>query len=229
MSGGFTMRILISLCTAAVMASASTLLGTGIEVDYYNPIASGDFSYTDAGTTTRTHFNDDSQSVYQIGVYIEHPVPFLPNIRVDLTPKTTFSGLDGTTVSKVSISQTDIIPYYEILDNVVDFDLGVAFRVFDGNIEGTVKQSISQVIPMGYAAVGVDIPGMLLRIAGDIKYAGYNGDSLSDMRIKAIWKIMAGIQVQAGYRQGSLDINNHFDLNSNVKIKGPFVGLGCVF
>lgn len=223
------MRILLSLCTAAVMASASVIIGTGIEVDYYNPAASGDFSYTDNGITTRTHFNSESQSAYQVGVYFEHPVPILPNIRVDLTPETTFSGLDGATVSKVSISQTDIIPYYEILDNVVDLDLGVAFRVFDGKVEGTVNQSISQVIPMAYAAVGADIPGMPIRIAGDIKYAGYNGDSLSDMRIKAVWKIMAGLQAQAGYRQGSLDVNDRFDLNSNVTIKGPFVGVGYTF
>ncbi len=223
------MRILVSLCAAAVVASASTLLGFGAEVDYYNPTANGDFTYTENGATTRTHFNNESQSVYQVGLYFEHPVPILPNLRIDFTPKTTFSGLDGATVSKVSISQTDIVPYYEVLDNVVDLDIGVAFRVFNGKVEGTVNQSINQVIPMGYVAAGVDLPGIPLRIAGDFKYAGYNGDSLSDIRIKAVWKIIAGIQAQAGYRQGSLNIDNHFDLNANVTIKGPFVGLGYTF
>lgn len=211
---------------ASVNVSAAMILGFGTEVDYYNPTASGDFNYK----TTTTHFNKQSQSDYQIGLYLEHPVGLLPNIRLDLTPEASFSGSDGAGgTNKVSFDQTDITPYYEILDNVVDLDIGVTFKVLDGKVEGTLNQEFSEVIPMGYLSVGIDLEGTGLRIAGDVKYVEYEGDSLSDSRIKAVWNITPLVQVQGGYRYETLKINDRFDMNSNVVIEGPFIGMGVTF
>lgn len=222
------MKILLSVSLAASLASASMLVGFGGEVDYYTPTASGDFNYK----STTTNFNDDRQSGYQVGLYFEHPVPLLPNIRLDLTPEISFSGSNGGAgTNTVSLNQTDITPYYEILDNVVDLDVGVSFKVLDVNIEGTAiaDQGLSEVIPMGYVAAGVDIVGVPLRIAGDVKYAGYRGDYFTDTRIKAVWEILAGLEAQAGYRYEFLKISDHYDMRTDVKIKGPFIGLGYRF
>lgn len=219
---------LFALCIGASAASAATILGFGVEADYYNPTASGDFNYK----ATTTQFNNQSQSDYQIGLYLEHPAPVLPNIRLDLTPESSFSGSDGLGgTNKVSIGQTDITPYYEILDNVVDLDIGVTFKVVDVKVEGTsfVDQSFNEVIPMGYLSAGVDLIGTGLRISGDVKYIQYQGDSLGDSRIKAVWNMMAGVQAQAGYRYETLKIDNRFDLNTNVTIEGPFIGVGFTF
>lgn len=218
--------VLTALCLASVNVSAAMVLGFGAEVDYYNPTASGDFNYK----TTNTHFNDKSQSGYQIGLYLEHPVPLLPNIRLDFTPESSFTGSDGAAgTNKVSLDQTDITPYYEILDNVVDLDIGVTFKVLDGKVEGTLNQEFSEVIPMGYLGAGINLVGTGLRIAGDVKYIEYNGDSLSDSRIKAVWNINKMVQVQGGYRYETLKINDHYDINSNVVIEGPFIGMGVTF
>ncbi|MDP1783992.1 MAG: TIGR04219 family outer membrane beta-barrel protein [Sulfuricurvum sp.] len=222
------MKIFISMCLAGSLASASMLVGFGAEVDYYHPTASGDFNYK----TTSTHFNDDSQSGYQVGLYFEHPVPLIPNIRLDLTPEISFTGSNGGAgTNTVSINQSDITPYYEILDNVVDLDVGVSFKVLDVNIEGTgiAAQGLSEVIPMGYVAAGIDIPGVPLTIAGDVKYVEYRGDSFTDARIKAVLQIVAGLEAQAGYRYESLKISDHFDMRTDVEIKGPFIGLGYRF
>lgn len=219
----------VLMCLLANGAMGSMIYEVGAEVDYYNPSASGDFSYTQNAQTTNTRFNNQSESSSQIGVYLEHPIPVIPNIRIDFTPKTSFRGLDGGQSSTVSITQTDIIPYYEVVDTIVDFDLGVAFRVFEGSIQASANQSISAVIPMGYASLGINIPSTNIKLVGDIKYAGYHDDTLDDMRLKAIMKMGKGLQVQAGYRHGSLDVNDHLDMNAKVTIKGPFVGLGFVF
>lgn len=216
---------LCALCMGVSAASAATILGFGAEADYYNPTASGDFNYK-----TTTHFNDEGHSGYQIGLYLEHPAPLLPNIRLDLTPESSFTGSDGAAgINKVSFDQTDITPYYEILDNVVDLDIGVTFKVLDGKVEGAVNQEFSEVIPMGYLSVGMDLVGTGLRIAGDVKYIGYDGDSLSDSRIKAVWNVMAGVQAQAGYRYETIKIDDRFDLHTNVTIEGPFIGVGLSF
>ncbi|MCL4431622.1 MAG: TIGR04219 family outer membrane beta-barrel protein [Epsilonproteobacteria bacterium] len=218
--------VLTALCLASVNVSAAMILGFGAEVDYYNPTASGDFNYK----TTTTHFNNQSQSGYQIGLYLEHPVPVLPNIRLDFTPESSFSGSNGAGGTNiVSFDQADITPYYEILDNVVDLDIGVTFKVLEGKVEGVVNRNFSEVIPMVYLGAGINLEGTGLRIAGDVKYVEYNGDSLSDSRIKAVWNITPLVQVQGGYRYETLKINDRFDMNSNVVIEGPFIGMGVTF
>lgn len=218
--------LLTAMCLASVNVSAAMILGFGAEVDYYNPTASGDFNYK----ITTTHFNNQSQSGYQIGLYLEHPVPLLPNIRLDLTPEASFSGSNGLGgTNKVSFDQSDITAYYEILDNVVDLDIGVTFKVLDGKVEGALNQEFSEAIPMAYLGAGIDLMGTGLRIAGDVKYIEHKGDSFGDSRIKAVWSINKMVQLQGGYRYETLKINDHYDINSNVVIEGPFIGMGVTF
>lgn len=218
--------ILTVLCLVSVNASAAMILGFGAEADFYNPKASGDFDYK----TTSTHFNSERDSGYQVGLYFEHPAPLLPNIRLDLTPESSFTGSNGAGgINKVSFNQTDITPYYEIIDSVADLDIGVTFKVVDAKIEGTVNQEFSQVIPMAYLSAGIDLEGTGLRIAGDLKFIEYKGDALGDSRIKAVWHINEFLQAQAGYRYERLRIKNRFDINSNMTIEGPFIGLGVTF
>ncbi len=208
-------------------ASAAMVLGFGAEADYYAPKADGHFDYKN----TRTYFGNDDESGYQIGAYLEHGVPVLPNLRIDLTSESSFSGTDPVLggVNKVSFQQIDITPYYEILDNVVDIDVGVTFKVLDGKVEGAINESFSEVIPMGYLGAAVSFPGLPLSLAGNVKYIGYDGDSFTDARIKAVWDIAAGVHAQAGYRYESLKIDDRFDMNTDVTFKGPFIGLGFTF
>jgi outer membrane protein len=218
--------VILALCLSSAAVSAATIVGFGAEVDYYTPSASGDFNYK----STQTRFGSDDESGYQVGIYFEHPAPLIPNIRIDMTPENSFSGSDGSGgVNKVSLEQTDITPYYEILDSVVDIDLGVTFKVLDGKVEGAVNDNFSEVIPMGYLGIALAPPLSPIDIEGSVKYIGYNGDSLTDARIKAIWKIGAGLGAQAGYRYESLKIDNRFDMNTNLTFKGPFIGLSYRF
>ncbi len=218
--------LILAAALVTANAHAAMILGFGAEADYYAPSASGSFDYK----STQTDFSNDEESGYQIGAYFEHPVPVLPNLRVDLTSESSFSGTDGGVgVNKVSFQQIDITPYYEILDNIVDIDLGVTFKVFDGKVEGAINEDFSEVIPMGYLGAALSVPGTPVSVAGSVKYIGYSGDSFTDARIKASWDIAAGIQAQAGYRYESLKIDDRFDMTTDVTFKGPFVGMGFTF
>lgn len=222
-------KVLLALCIGSSLASASTLAGFGIEADYYMPEAKGDFSYTENGFTSNTHVNNDSDSQYQVGFYFEHPVPVLPNFRADFTPDTTFSGSDGLGgTNTLKLSQTDATLYYEILDNVVDLDIGLTGKIINGEVTGITNQSYNVVIPMGYMAAGVKIPALPVRLDADIKYVAYSGNSISDMRIKAAWEVFAGLEAVAGYRYESLELDEK-DIYSTLKIQGPFIGVGYRF
>lgn len=222
-------KALLTLCAGSVMASASTLLGFGIEADYYSPEAKGDFRYTDNGVTSATHFNGDNDSQYQVGLYLEHPVPMLPNLRADFTPETSFTGTDSIAgTNTVKFSQIDTTLYYELLDNVVDLDIGLTGKYVKGDVSGTVNQSFNVIIPMVYVAAGVKIPALPVRLDADLKYVGYSGNSVSDMRIKAAWNVFAGLEAVAGYRYESLKLDEN-DIYSTLKIQGPFIGVGYRF
>lgn len=222
-------KALLALCVGSAIASAATVAGFGVEADYYVPEAKGDFRYTDNGVTTDTHFSGNDDSLYQVGLFLEHPIPLLPNIRADFTPESSFAGTDSIAgTNTVKFSQIDTTLYYEVLDNIVDFDIGLTGKFIDGEVTGTVNQSFNVVIPMVYVAAGVKIPTLPVRFDADLKYVGYSGNSVSDMRIKAAWEVFAGLEAVAGYRYESLKLDED-DIYSTLKIQGPFIGVGYRF
>jgi len=161
---------------------------------------------------------------------LEHPIPLVPNIRFDYTPKTTFSGSDGVGGSNdVDFTQLDMTLYYEILDNVVDLDIGVSGKYLSGHVTGVNNQSFDEIIPLGYLRAAFTPPLTGLSFDGNIKYVEYEGDSLLDARVKATWEVMIGLGVQAGYRYESMDIDDRFDMNTDTSFQGPFVGVQYEF
>ena len=212
---------LLVMTLMAANASAAMVLGFGVEADYLAPAATGDFKYNN----TSIAFNGATESGYQLGAYLEHPIPLVPNIRLDYTSDVTFSGSNNN----VALKQMDITPYYEILDNIVDLDIGITAKTISGKTKGTTEETFNAVIPMGYVAAAVMLPGTGLSVDGSVKYIALNSDSLTDARVKASWDIVAGLQVHAGYRYESLKLDKRFDITTNATFKGPFVGLGYKF
>ncbi|MFA6144516.1 MAG: TIGR04219 family outer membrane beta-barrel protein [Sulfurimonas sp.] len=212
---------LLAMTLMAANASAAMILGFGVEADYLAPAATGHLNYNNSDTV----FNGTTESAYQIGAYLEHPIPLIPNIRLDYTSNMTFSGVGND----VSLKQLDITPYYEILDNIVDLDIGITAKTISGKTKVITEETFNAVIPMGYVAAAVMLPGTGLSVDGNVKYISFSGDSLTDARVKASWDIVAGLQVHAGYRYESLQLDKRFDITTNATFKGPFVGLGYKF
>ena len=94
--------------------------------------------------------------------YLDHPIPLLPNIKIQqtnytdiangkLTKQIKFSGIDlidtnlplfgggasisDNTKSEFTLNQLDLIAYWRILDNWVNLDLGINIKKIDGNIK----------------------------------------------------------------------------------------------
>src|SRR5690606_18764663 len=114
----------------------------------------------------------------------EHPVPYLPNIRLGQTNLTHdgfgvlhFLGTDYAFRGTIDLSHTDVTGYYEVLDNIVSLDLGLTARIFDGEIKTDFIAStipLDSVYALLYANVQVDIPATGLAL-GAIMNVGDNG------------------------------------------------------
>mgnify|MGYP000102933161 CR=1 FL=1 len=71
---------------------------------------------------------------------------------------------DEQVAVSLDLTHTDATPHYEIMDNVIELDLGITARSFDGEaslVGATQQESIEldAVGPMLYGQVGVDIHG----------------------------------------------------------------------
>jgi len=188
-------------------------------------------------------FNTSKQGYFFAN--FEHPVPLLPNIRVLYTnidhsgsgsSSFTYNGqtFKGDITSDAKVKTLDMIAYYEILDNVVNLDLGVNIRKLDvsynftsSGISGfppqTASDSVSRTIPMLYGLIGAS-PWPGLTISADISYLAYSGSKISDITAKIAYTTKMHVGFEAGYRRQQLILDNIDNSNANISFGGAFAG-----
>ena len=182
-------------------------------------------------------------------VYIEHPVPLIPNIRLGTTSlKMTGSGTVNATFntepfattvnSELDLSHTDAALYYQIIDTGFDFDLGLNFKLFNGRATltsttdptNTTTQKIDAVVPMLYASLNIPLYGSGFSIGADLSVVSYSGNSLSDLLMRLRYQTAYHLGVEAGVRNLALKIENTSDnLYADIKINGPYINLFLYF
>lgn len=187
---------------------------------------------------------DDSDSMAY--VYIEHPVPVLPNVRLgSTTVKLAGSGtvgsidfggatISGNVTSDIDLSHTEIGLYYEIVDIGIDLDIGLNFKVFDGRATltgggNTGTAEIDGVIPMLYAAVNIPLPGGF-SLAGDISTLSVDDSSITDYLIRLRYETDFMLGIEAGLRSFSLDYEDTgAQTYSDIEISGPYLAVHLAF
>jgi outer membrane protein len=209
---------------------------------------SGDINSTDTNSIIDLEdtlgFDDSSNNVYYIA--LEHPIPLLPNIKLQQTKleidgdstlgeSITFDGITfpaGTHInSDVDFSHTDATLYYQLLDNWVSLDLGLTARKFDGFIDiadtsnNRAKVSIDNTVPMLYAKAQFDLPLTGLSIGVDGNIISYSGNSLSDINATINYEFSFGLGLAAGYRVFNLSLDDVDDIDSDLTMDGTYAAL----
>jgi len=187
-----------------------------------------------------------------VWLLIKHPIPIVPNLRleyVSLTSSGISSGkfLDfvssGDAPSTLDMTQFDIIPYYNILDNTswITLDVGLDIKVIEATYETTAKDPLvglieqpysetsSTIVPLLYVRTRFEIPTTDIGLEADVKYITDGGDStVSDIRIKVDYTlsfipvIQPGIEL--GYRIFKMETVNDDDLEIDLDYSGVYVG-----
>ncbi len=229
-------KILTTLAVGAMLATAASADVARLEmgVGAWQQTPTGAITYTDSGASgSDTSIEKESTSAYA-WMLVKHPIPILPNIRLEYASLESegeatgtfddFTATGGSTL--LEMTQYDIIPYYNILDNTgwVTLDLGLDLKVIDleytadnvGNwTSPTYTDSDTIVIPLVYARVRVEIPGTNIGLETDGKYITYDDSTIYDIRAKVDYTLdfIPVIQpaIEIGYRIQKFDLSDDGD------------------
>lgn len=235
-----------SLVLAAPMANAD-IVGLGANVSYWDSDLDGTATNRDSSIDVEDDLNLDSDSNANLSAYLEHPVPILPNVRLNYTSieqsgrgEVGVGGFDnivsGASVnSELDLDQFDVTLYYELLDNWVNLDAGITVRTLDGELvieerfpgNEVSRTTIDGTIPMGYLAARFDLPLTGVSLGAEGNFISFDGDSIYDYNAYGQYEF-AVVQLRAGYRQMNIDYEDSNDA-LDIEIGGPFVSAGLVF
>lgn len=175
---------------------------------------------------------------------IEHPVPFLPNIKLQQNNITSHQtntiensfGLgdnyyaSGSTIkSDFDLSYTDATLYYELLDNWLNLDLGVTLRKYSGFLQAesnsnTDKVDIDIGLPLAYARFQFDLPLTGFSAGFEGNYMNYDGNDLADYsaKISYLFDSSLDVGIDVGYRVITTNFDDK-DVQANLEMKGPYL------
>lgn len=226
-------------------AHAATVLGFKVGADYWQADTTNSFN-DDSGVA---HSFDDDSAQGSIWFVVEHPLPFVPNLKVrqnSLESSSDISNADFTfndnyfsgDISVINdLSNTDFMLYYEILDNdIVSFDLGAAYKLMSGSLRvadaGHPEEvDIDSGIVMGYASAQVGMVGLGLFGFADV-LLGIDESNVYDYGAGLGWQfdgLAVDTSIRVGYREFNLDVSNFSDVSQNTSFKGAFAGVELVF
>lgn len=226
--------------TAAHQVHADTVFGVYAGAGIWQSEYAGDIG-NPATSADDLGMSDKNNNFYYIA--IEHPVPFLPNIKVqqnNITSKQSsvlennlsignITYPSGSTIATdFDLSYTDAALYYELLDNWLALDLGVTLRRYSGYLQAessglSDKTDIDISLPLAYGRMQFDLPltGFFAGFEGN--YISYDGNDLADYSAKIGYSFDSTLDlgVEVGYRALTVNIDDD-DVQTNLDIKGPY-------
>lgn len=209
-------------------------------------------SESDEEVDTETLLNYENENVNYIWLLFKHPLPLIPNIRLEFTDLSHTGNLDSNVTweghsynasgnSELNLQQADLALYYNLLDNTLwtTLDVGLNVKYIDASFmisddTDSFETSKMLLVPMGYVRARAQVPMTGLAFEGDIKYIAYGDSSYYDARIKAdyTFEITPVIQpaLEIGYRVQKLEIDtDSFDVHADVEFSGVYVGVMARF
>ena len=245
----FRLGLLATLTATPLLATADIAglyAGTGV----WQSSPTGTLGNTSISLENTLNFDEENSNYFFIA--LEHPIPLLPNLRLTRTDlewagqgvvsagtsldEVVFPS-DQAVAADLDLSHTEVTFYYEILDNIVDLDLGLTERLFDGeaSLIGATQQErveLDAVIPMLYGRAGIDLPFTGLSAALSGNWVNVNDVSLTDWSAEVNYDFKIAPTLEAGlsigYRSMLIEIDDQDELQSDAEFDGLFIGLRLV-
>jgi len=232
------LQALLIFCVSGARAE---FVGLNIGANHWTPDLTGSFgSVGDPQIDLMTDLGLDEPAPTNLVLILEHPIPLLPNVKYrsfDLDSSgsndtsLTFNGtsFSGTINSTFDLSHDDIVLYYEVLDNWVSLDLGLDFKVFDGEVElsdlnSTELVLIDETVPLFYISARFDLPFSGFYIGADINNNFNSGDgNAEDSSIMLGYESGNGLGIEGGIKKFSLELNDINNINADLEYDGIYL------
>ena len=242
------------LLTLGAMTASADTIGGEIAVGgwYHDP--SGWIKYPNdiPDDQSKVDADDDLNLDEQTDIYLraklEHPIPLLPNIRLGYVHTETdgdgridreFTFGDetftvGTDIrSEAELDSYDATLYYELVDTVVDLDLGLTVRYLDGYVKvsdksGNISDSsdIDFVVPLLYGNFRWPMPFLEgLSVGAEGNWVTYDGSTLYDVQGDLRYTLAMGLGAEVGYRWQKVKLDDVEDTDADIDIEGVYFGL----
>jgi len=201
-----------------------------------------------------SNLNLDVENNQFIFVALEHPIPLLPNARLEhsemswsgdalISAGTDLNGNPFVTTEQVDVAldltHTDATIYYELLDTVVNLDLGLTARLFDGEaslIGATQQESIDldAVVPLLYGALKLNIPTTGFSVGLKANWINVDEFRLVDYSAQLAYEVdlipaVLDAGLVLGYRSMLVELDDLDELQSDATFDGYFLALQLHF
>lgn len=240
-------RIALPLMLLPSIACADDVFGVYAGIGHWTQNVKGYVDYDGSDVELEDDLKLENDSGLTFYVAVEHFVPMLPNVKIQHSKVSTegshtldeqieFGGVtyavDEDIISDFELNDTDLILYYEVLDNWANLDLGLDIKRLDGDVEiysetttQTSDKSFDVVIPMLYAKAQIDIPATGFYISGQGSAISYDGSGVTDLRVMAGYEFDYGLGFELGWRQFSVEIDDVDDLDADITVEGAYANL----
>lgn len=173
----------------------------------------------------------------QISLAFEHPIPLIPNAKIRYVnlKSQTEKELAGQPVYDLNIDHTDFILYYEILDTIVNADVGLGATNLNGDIKtlNVSKVDIDKTVPVIYGSAGVKLPFTGLSAKAELLYSNINDTKITDaqaeLQYNFIDNLLVDVGLKAGYRILDVKLDDYDKNDLKFNFKGPYIGLDMHF
>lgn len=226
-------QIVILTLAISPIAYADTIYGLYADANYWH--TSSD-NIIQTYENERITFDNKNKGQAMINASVEHGVPLVPNVR--------FRYADLNAVQKnnpnltIDATSTDLIAYYEILDNVVSVDVGLGAKRISGGTKAFGQEFIKldKTLPMAYASAGAKLPFTGLSAKAELglaKGSDVNAtDAMAELKYNFVDKALIDVGVKAGYRvmKTEYDKVSYPNFMSGkhpyeMNFKGPYLGI----
>jgi len=237
------MKKTLAIMTLATSFSLADFIGGELNVGYYNHAPSGTLQYQGTPIDIENDLKWKNEGDIFVKAYFEHPIPFLPNVKVGytefghsgagvITKNFEFGGKIYTVGSNIDsafdLKMYDLTLYYELLDNWINIDAGLNVKYIDGAISvknntGLSESTDFQVpVPMLYAKARFDVPTTDLSFQAEGNYVTYDGNSLYDAEVGVRYTLALGLGLEAGYKTMKLKLDDVDDLSMDTDFSGAY-------
>lgn len=209
-------------------------LGVSASVTQWSP--SWDGNLGDGDLEGSMSLDDDDSTA--ISISFEHPVPFLPNVKLQSTPLSTEGTVntsfdyEGSTVNigedvKLVFDTQDAIFYWQTLDNWVSLDLGLAARQYDAEFTRNNVPEVddSFVLPMLYSAARFDLPLSGFYGRGELLFVSYDGSKIHDFQFGLGYESSFRLGAELGLRSSGVSLDDVQDFDTDITASGAYLAL----